>query len=74
MLPSLKCNFQGVKKTKEETVKHGISNNVKDKRVDSIFKQHRSIGEKESAIVAAKEAGKKRAMLPTLHFIIHTKF
>lgn len=60
MLSSLKCNFQGVKKTKEETVKHGISNNVKDKRVDSIFKQHRSIGEKERAIVAAKGSWKEK--------------
>lgn len=63
MLSSLKCNFQGVKETKEETVKQRFSTNVKDKRVDSIFEQHRSIREKERAIVAAKEAGKKRPIL-----------
>lgn len=74
MLSSLKCNFQGLKEMKEETIKQRISNNVKDKRVDSIFKQHRSLREKEGATVAAKEAGKRRAMLPTLYFIIPSKF
>lgn len=60
MLPSLKCNFQGVKETEEETVKQRASNKVEDKRVDRIFKQHRSIREKGKAIAGAKETGKKK--------------
>lgn len=69
MLPSLNRNFQGVKETEEQTVKQRTSNKVKDKRVDRIFKQHRSIREKGRAIADAKETGKKKAMLPTLQFI-----
>lgn len=69
MLSSLKCNFQGVRETKEEILRE-LAIMIRNR----IFKQHRSTREKERAIIAAKEAGRKRAMLPTLCFIIPTKF